>query len=237
MTPRQMQAAFEMEVARHDSIIREAVTHNTELIESHVIFHWLNQAIQRLVKVRYSGTEDGKGFEQTQKRTEDLRTLIKEIKLYVLAGVDGVNKPNSYVAALPNDYLILVDEEVQIQVPDQSGNFTKLARVGVSNCTHDTYSRHVLDPYSEHRLHYEVAKPLRLFNNTTVELVTDGSYTVNYYYLRYIKTPLQITVESDDCDLPEHRHSEVVTKAVTLYLESISDSRYQTSSIESNQNE
>lgn len=232
-----MQAAFEMEVARHDSIIRESVTNRTELIESHVIFHWLNQAIQRLTKVRYSGTEDGKGFEQTQKRIEDLRTLIKELRLYVVAGVDGVNKPNSYVATIPSDYMILVDEEAQIQVPDQSGNFTKLVRVGVTNCTHDTYSRQVVDPYSEHRLHYEVAKPLRLFNNNTVELITDGSYTTTYYYLRYIKTPIQISVDSEDCDLPEQIHSEVVTKAVNLYLESISDARYQTSKIETNQNE
>lgn len=237
MTPRQMQSSFEIEVARFDSTIRENISSDTSMIESHVIFYWLNQAIQRLVKTRYSGTEDGKGFEQTQKRTDDLRTLLKETKLYVLPGVDGVNKPNSFVAILPLDYLLMIDEEVQMQLPDQSGNFTIVVRASVTDCTHDTYSRQIRNPYSEHVSHYEFAKPLRLFNNTTVELITDGNYQINYYYLRYIKRPLEINLTTADCDLPEHMHSEVVTKAVNLYLESISDPRYQTSSIENNINE
>lgn len=228
MTPRQMQSSFELELVRHDS---------SDMVDSNVIFYWLNQAIERLVKIRYTGTEDGRSFEQTQKRTDDLRTLIVEDRLYLLPGIEGLNKPDSYVAELPFNYWFLIGEEVQAQFPNIINTSTIVKRVGITSCTHDTYTYQVEDPYSEHKLHYELAKPLRLFKENTVEIITDGSYTINFYYIRYIKRPLVISVESADCDLAEHMHSEVITKAVSLYLESIKDPRYQTIKLESNTNE
>lgn len=212
MTTRQMQSAFELELARHDSEL---------MIDSNTIIYWLNQGIQRLSKTRYSGSKDGNGFEQSQKRIDDLRTLISEIKLYVLPGVDGVNKPNSSVATLPDDYWFAINEEVIAQFPDITGNFSTTKRIGVTESTHDTYTRQVEDPYSEHILHYEQAKPLRLFKDNTVEIITDGNYQINLYYLRYIKSPVIIDLNGNNCDLPEHMHQEVVMVSTELYLESI----------------
>lgn len=229
MTPREMQNAFEREVNIFDS---------PEIVESDVIFYWLNEAVRRLVNTKYSGVNPkGESFEQTQKRIDDLRTLIRESRLIPTLGIVGINKPNSYIAVLPSDYLYAVGEEVEIQCDDLDGLKTIIKRQGITESTSDTYQRQVSDPYSPHVLHYENAKPLRLFYDSYTELITDGDYSINYYHLRYIKAPLKIYLDGPDCELPVHMHAEVINKAVNLYLENIGDPRYQTNKVELNTNE
>jgi hypothetical protein len=62
-------------------------------------------------------------------------------------------------------------------------------RQGVCETTSDTYRQEIDNPYSEHVFENNKAKPLRLFKNTDVELITDGDYGVFAYYIRYIKKP------------------------------------------------
>jgi len=206
MTPRQMQNEFELGVNRYDS---------KAIVESHVIFHWLNEAQIILVKTRYSGNNPkGESFEQTQKRTDDLRTLVKEAN--VTTSTTG-EKPNSTKWELPSDYLLTLGEEATIEVEGTS------KRVGVKECTVDTYRPELENPFSEHILHYKNAQPLRLFIGDDVELITDGNYTVTSYHLRYLKLPNKILLGGADCELPEHMHTEIVDKAVSLYLASDGD--------------
>lgn len=66
----ELQAAFELEIDKIDS--------NLEKPKSVDIEYWLNQGLEKFYKTRYSGTNDkGLGFEQDQKRTDDLRTLVR----------------------------------------------------------------------------------------------------------------------------------------------------------------
>ncbi len=59
---------------------------------------WLNNAIRKFVKTRYSGINvKREAFEQSQKRTDDLRTLVRE---QTLICTTGDVKPNSYIADL-----------------------------------------------------------------------------------------------------------------------------------------
>lgn len=225
MTNREMQNSFELTVNKYDS---------NEIVPSHVIFYWLNKATEVIVKTRYSGLNiKGEGFEQSQKRTDDLRTLLKDTNI---ATVTGTLKANSHIADLPADYLFKVSEEAEISYDNLSGD-SEVKIVPVKETTNDTYSFMINDPYSEHRLHYETAKPLRLFNDNTVELISDGNYQVDYYRLRYIKFPDELTINGADSELPEHMHQEVVDKAVNLYLESTGDVRYQSHKVELNTNE
>lgn len=225
MTNREMQNSFEITVNRYDS---------NEIVPSHVIFYWLNKSTEILIKNRYSGINaKGEAFEQSQKRVDDLRTLLTDA---TITPTNGVAKPNSYVALIPNDYMFKVGDEVEIEYSALSGD-TEIKRVGITESTNNTYSRQVNDPYSEHILHYEDAKPLRLFQDDTVELITDGNYQINFYYLRYIKHPAELTVNGPDSELPEHMHQEIVDKAVNLFLESIADQRYQSHRVELNNNE
>jgi len=225
MTPREMQSAFELEYNKYDS---------KDMTESHIIFYWLNQAQEREVKTSYSGVNSkGESFESSQKRIDDLRTLVKEEKINITS---LGTKPNSVIGVLPIDYWFKLGDEVDIEYTNIN-TITTIKRTGLTDCTVDTYNRQISDPYSPHRLHYDDAKPLRLFYKNQVEIITDDSYSVNYYYLRYLKKPNKIDLKGSSCELPEHMHSEIVTKAVNLYLETTGNNRYQSNKIELNTNE
>jgi hypothetical protein len=198
---------------------------------------WLNQAIRKFVKTRYSGFNSKReGFEQSQKRIDDLRSLVREVEIPCTT-TDAI-KPNGYVLTdgfansefddIP--YWLSLGEEVDISIP--SSQTPK--RVGVVDITSDDYRSKIDDPLSEHILHYDEAKPLRLFYNNTIEFITDGDYTVTNAYIRYIKQPVTVLYSTVDCDLAEHTHDEIVGLAVQLALENIEQPRLQTYSQEIN---
>lgn len=191
--------------------------------EPEEIDFWLNEAVESFI---LKNVED---FEKDQKAIENLRTLIVETTLTPAA---GTAKPTSYVATLPATYKYRVGEEVTIFYTDALGS-AQTARQGVTECTVDRYPIMIENPFSEHKLHYGKAKPLRMFIGNTVELVTDGNYSVTYYYLRYIKEQATISLSgSISCDLPVVTHRKIVKIAVNKMLENIGDERYQTQSAE-----
>ena len=209
---------------------------------------WLNQAIRRFVKTRYSGLNvKREGFEQSQKRIDDLRTLVRELTIPCTS--TGAVKPNAYVltSGFTNSqfytapYWLSLGEEVLIHyVPTTTnpvtvvtgslsvgqvykvigGSITHNAltvtensffiaaaatytgaghcvnttskRVGVLDITSDTYRSKVDDPTCDFILHYDDAKPLRLFYNNTIEFITDSNYLIDNAYIRFIKQPLSV---------------------------------------------
>lgn len=214
--------------------------------EQEELDYWLNRAIRSLVKTKYAGSSSARGeaFEQNQKRTDDLRTLIVETEITPSKGTSS-DKPNSYQASLPSSYWFRVGEEVTIAYQPSTtaanvtnglvagssykvtgtggityngtayadgtyftastvttsyisnGGFAYLCsskRQGVTEVTADTYRFHIDDPYSEHILANNKAKPLRLFKDEEIELVTDGNYGVVAYYIRYVKEPVRVNI-------------------------------------------
>ena len=60
---------------------------------------WLNRGIYKFVKTRHSGLNvKREGFEQSQKRIDDLHTLVREESIRV---VPIIRKPNTVTASLP----------------------------------------------------------------------------------------------------------------------------------------
>lgn len=215
MTAREMQISFEREASFHDPVAK---------LTSTEIFYWINRAIESFIKTRWSGNNlKQEGFEQTQKRIDDLRTLVKESTISTSA---GTVKPNSYTATIPADYMFTLGEEVTISYTKNGSTVT--SRQGVTESSVDKYSDDIINPFSEHILHNDWARPLRLFRSTVVELITDGTYSIPTYYLRYLGKPAIVALPSTSCDLPEQTHYEIVKMATKMYLESIKDPRYQT---------
>lgn len=70
-------------------------------------------------------------------------------------------------------------------------------RQGITETTADTYRQEVDNPYSEHILENYKAKPLRIFKDTNVELITDGTYGVIAYHLRYLHKPIRVNILED----------------------------------------
>ena len=187
--------------------------------EPEEIDYWLNSAIRVFVKTRYGGLNiHTTGFEETQKRIDDLRTLVKQYDdsspsastTFVATGGYSSDLPVADSGVGDEDYWFTLAEEVNIVVG------TTETRVGVTETTLGEYRFKLDDPFSEHILHYATAKPLRIFNGNSVELIGDGNYTIDDYHLTYLKVPTEV-VHPDvdpggtaDCDLPEHTHDEIV---------------------------
>ena len=80
---------------------------------------WLNKGLEKFWKTRYSGLNIKKtGFEQDQKRTDDLRTLV----MTVVYNDDQIVKTdnNKYSIKLPTDYVILLGDTAGIQPIDDN---------------------------------------------------------------------------------------------------------------------
>jgi hypothetical protein len=210
--------------------------------ETEELDYWLNVAVDRFIKTRYSGNNlKRQGFEQSQKRTDDLYTLVEEARLVPVAGAAVDDKPNAYLVdttLFPDDYMLFLNDEVSITYSHEvTGTAVTGQRTGVTECSSDNYYTKVSDPYGAHILHMSTASPLRMFSSKGVELITDGNYTIPYYYIRYIRKPAVIEYNTTDCDLPEHTHSEIVDLTVKILIENIESPRYQTNTMEYSQNE
>ena len=160
---------------------------------------WINEAIDRFVKTRYSGNNPkGEAFEQSKKRTDDLRTLVMEAAIVPVIGAGVTDKPYSYtvgVSLFPTDYLLFLNDEVSIVFNNEVTGVSTTLRTYPIECTSDTYSSKVNDPYSEHRLHLGKARPLRMFTAKGIELIADGTlYTIPNYYMKYLRKPARVNL-------------------------------------------
>jgi hypothetical protein len=239
MTAREMQISFITELSHNGEFITFRLTHSSnrsslvpeqsDMPGSDIIFYWINKSIEKFVKTRYSGLNSKQeSFEQTQKRTNDLRTLVTESTLNTSV---SLIKPNSFQTTLPNDYLITVGEEVDLQFMKNSILVT--TREGVKPTTSDQYREEIDNSLGEHILQYNEARPLRLYQGNIVLLISDGNYSIPTYYLRYIKNPAIVSL-TVDCDLTNETHYEIVKSAVLMYLEHTVNNRYSTYSNEVN---
>ena len=75
------------------------------------IDHELNNAMDRFIKLRYSplGNKYQRGFEQSQKRIDDLRNLVVDAKLKAFNTGETLTGYFVDRAALPVDYMFLVN--------------------------------------------------------------------------------------------------------------------------------
>jgi hypothetical protein len=199
------------------------------------IDYWINNSIERFVKTRYSGRSiDRAGFQQTEKRTDDLRTLVVEKSYDTSNVIQDVS--NSIEVDYPSDYMIMVGESTFITSDASSwpikNGVKAIQRVDPIEATIENIDSKLQSVLSEHNLRIDSAKPIRLFVNNKVRFYTDGNYRVVKYVMTYIKNPEKLdwyssTVSIDDAItmLPEHTWSEIIVLAVGLALENISDIR------------
>lgn len=193
---------------------------------------FLNKAIERFIEQRAYGTNSKKeGLEETQKRLDDLRNIIKNYTTTTFTNTVN-NKPNGVFITLPEDYRHAIQEDIKINYTLCTGTLTnKIAKV--IPVTHDRYNRIIEDPFNKP---YEDQIIRMGYEGNTLELITDGNTTVNTYYLRYIKTPPKVQYGSTystpttdvDCILADSCHFEIIDIAVDLALENVNSNRLAT---------
>lgn len=202
----------------------------------------LNIAQDRYVKQRY-GLNNPKrlGIEQDQKRTEDLRNLIKQtvIQTFTNANYENISI-NTIRIALDSDHWFTIQEDAIINYPgcnttitvplynpdNPFGGRAPVQMTGVSvdviPITHLEYNKVIKDPFKAP----DNTKILRLMYKGYSELILPSGASMVFYKSRYIKKPTRVSLTGNTTfDLADHTHSEIVDMAVQIALENIEAKR------------
>lgn len=205
----------------------------------------LNQAQERFLLQTYSGTNKFKeGFEETEKRRKDLSELTANSIITTASATQTGTLPNGTLYDLPTNFIYAIKEEVVISSDDECDNGR---RIKVKPITHDEYTINIENPFKQPdnnlvwRLDYS-----RVTDGTNPkrhELITDGSYNITAYHLRYLRRLPNIVVDLDtpanqvNCVLDEITHNRIVDLAVEIALELTVDPRLQSNVALNNKNE
>lgn len=217
MLASEMEIAFKQGLDKFDSFnYPDFQTDQIELL--------LNQAQDQFVKQRYGSNNLKKqSFEETQKRTEDLKNIvINAILLPAANAIDNINTEAVFVT-LPADYLVAIQELTGISYIGCNGQ-PVTDREYTLAIQHDDYSKLIENPFGKPT----TGKILRLMEKGRVELIPPVGTTITDYHLRYIKIPVRISVtNSVNCELSEHTHQEIVNQSISIALEGIESKRTQ----------
>lgn len=228
-----LQEAFEIELNVLDDGLNKPKSMDTEW--------WLNRGLEKFWKTRYSGANiKDTGFEQDQKRIDDLRTLVNNVDLESIK-----ISSNEYHIELPQDYVVLLGDTVGIAPDDdlfdecwpldENGEYV-IKYSDTIEATVETIDRQRQNSLSEHLLKYCTARPLKLIQGNKIKLYTDGQYKIAKYKLIYLKRPAKIDIHTNPfgeyTDMPEHTHSEIVKIAAQMYIENQSNQRVNTHNVE-----
>lgn len=188
----------------------------------------LNEAQEIFVKIiAEPRLKNGYGFEINQRTIDDIRTLVVNQSLENSTCQLAIKSDDeSFIVELPEDYWFHVSSEVYAT----KGNCS-LIRLDTIVRQHD--DRFKNNPFDNSSFEWREAN-IRFFEDK-IKIYTDKSFEVNYLCLDYIKKPVKIyNAESakggqyrdlgtglmltgtQDCELPEHTHREIVDLAVYI---------------------
>jgi hypothetical protein len=187
---------------------------------------FLNKAQLEFVKTRYNykGNQYFEGFEETEKRRKDLAELTRDVTISGgtanTSDQTGVS-PNGEFFDLPEDFLYTLREEILTSSEDKcfDGN-----RIRVKPVTHDEYTINVTNPFKKPskdlawRLDFSRDQNQGSTNDRNRhELITSNDYSVDAYYVRYLKIPSDISITDEiDSELNSSVHEEIVDIAVRI---------------------
>lgn len=185
----------------------------------------LNNAQDRFVKTRISRNNfHQRGHEESQKRTDDLRTLVKNLE--IVPTVVSASNPKIYKVTLQgtmtngDTYMAYKRGNAKVS----STSCPTATWVPVNLVQIDDLDRVLSDPFNKP----EINEPVITFEDGGIYIYADSTFSVSMFRLTYIKLPVQMNVFDEvDCELPEHTHTEIIDIAVELALETIESQRLQ----------
>lgn len=219
MTTLEMVRQFKLLLDKTDSLTLDEFTPDE-------IVHYLNLGIEEFVKTRY------REFEQTQKRIDDLRSLVI-VGSYVAIAPYYNNNLRGYV--LPVSLLDAPAFPYWFYLADQYRLFDAVCQ---KEFTGHIKTRQVDDLQEVEMNPFNRSTPLTPNKIITAdgftlffgEQLSTTRYTSQLYRITYLRRPNTVSISpSVNCDLPAHTHTEIVNLSVRKALESIEHlSRYQT---------
>lgn len=188
---------------------------------------WLNQAVDKFVKLRFNTDQVHKtSYEQNEKRRNDLINLYKTTK-YTQFNIDDNNpKYDKYtVENYPDDFLFALNEDTII-TNNKGGNPYSTS---IFECTSDSFMYRVTNSLTDFHYKYGEARPLRVCTDKGCYLLTDKNYKIKEYVLGYLRTPNKITLSNpfeEYTDFDNITIPEIIKIAAQMYLENTGNPRY-----------
>lgn len=221
MTNIEIIANFEREINKIDDAVNKPSTEDS--------LFWMNQAIAKFIKLRTNGDFVHKtGYEQTEKRREDLIKLFKEASLGLVQGQQDEN-PNflRFSVTYPSDFLYALNEDVVIDSVDGGHPMNTC----VFECTRDSFMYRINNSLTDFHYKYHKARPIRIRKDNGCDLLTDKNYTISSYTLGYLRKPTELTLDNprdEYTDFQDHIMYEIIKMAAQMYIENQADPRYRT---------
>ena len=197
---------------------------------SEEIDFFLNKMQERFIKDRMFNRSDEKrlGFSGNQKRLDDLRGII-EVDAEELADQSGTPVYVEY--DIPTNYLYLLNvRAIVTPVTCLTEDRVVAARV----ISHDIVYEMLKNPFSKSTLQ----SPIVTMDTDYFNVFTDESYLIKGVRFDYVRKPAKISLSSSqDSELAEHTHHEIVDLTVKHILEIIESPRYQSNRVETSEKE
>lgn len=202
---------------------------------------YLNLAQRRFVKERFEPRSNAHqvGFEQTVKRIEDLRHLLKEQALdTVYSSLVTIEGTHTDIASFPGDYFLPIKGSAVVHFNEDGISFTQTTvaegnkRTAVGTLGTD-YGKRVsmLKPSQQQDIHAiatspfngtRIKQPLYILQEDAVHVITDDTFIVDEVNLTYLRLPTPVSLSGDvTIDLPEGLHDEVIDLAARMILSDI----------------
>lgn len=217
MTSEEMQYNFELKMHTISSIRKP--------FESYDINQFLNKSQDDIVDARYS-IRDGsrqEAFEKDEKIRTELAELIVDTVISTFDTSNSALHTNGSFVDVPSDFLYSLSEQCTIVYTDCNDN-TATSDAKVKPVTHDEYNININNaykaPYNELIWRMDYSSPTA--DTKRHELITDGTYTISSYKLRYLRRPNRINIlDGSDCELNSNLHEEIVDRAVRFAMSTL----------------
>lgn len=188
---------------------------------------WLNQAVDKFVKLRFNTDQVHKtSYEQNEKRRNDLINLYKTTKYTQFVIDDNNTKYDKYtVENYPDDFLFSLNEDAIITNNKGENPYS----TSIFECTSDSFMYRVTNSLTDFHYKYGEARPLRVCTDKGCYLLTDKNYKIKEYVLGYLRTPNKITLSNpfeEYTDFDNITIPEIIKIAAQMYLENTGNPRY-----------
>jgi hypothetical protein len=204
------------------------------------ILYYLNVAQEEFVKTRYSRNNLYKaGFQEIQKRTDDLNNITKTYFIPVTSSTIEENTYRLVYSTLyTNDalstpstdkYLLYLSGQVKIV---KSGCPSKY--IGLNIKSIDDRDQVRKDPFKR----ADMNNPIGYFVGGGIEAETDGTFTISKAKITILKKPVTISNDAAyapvaDCELAEHTHREIIELAVRLAVGDVKPEKLEVKNLQS----
>lgn len=198
---------------------------------------FLHEAELRIIKQAYGRNNIYKqGYQEIQKRTDDLNTLVKTNYLapktfnngeaIVPEVVDGVYSfplsilytKDDLAIATQYEYMFFIKAQIKVKSTSILPVYT-----GVSLVSQDKFIEVIKDPFNKS----VISEPIIFFEDSSIKVDTNNSsFEPLAIRLTYLKYPAKVNWNTSvNSELPEEKQREAIQLAVAIALENIESQR------------